>query len=77
MAYRPNLDDIKDEAVARELIAISEAFFAEVELLRMQILNAEPDKIRDGAVIFADGTNFDPGSGAGIYARISGAWVKL
>ena len=40
-------------------------------------LAAEPARIRDGMVVYADGTNWNPGSGAGIYAREAGAWVKL
>lgn len=40
-------------------------------------LPAEPDKVGNGDVVFADGTNWNPGSGAGVYARVSGSWVKL
>lgn len=36
-----------------------------------------PDKKREGMVVGADGTNWNPGSGKGYYAYISGAWVKL
>jgi len=28
---------------------------------------AEPGKPRDGNIVYADGTNWDPGSGAGLY----------
>lgn len=34
-------------------------------------------KPRDGLVVFADGTNWNPGAGAGIYAYHSGVWNKL
>lgn len=40
-------------------------------------LAAEPARLADGMVVYADGTNWNPGSGAGLYARESGAWSKL
>lgn len=36
-----------------------------------------PTKPRDGDIRFADGTNWNPGSGQGIYAYYGAAWVKL
>lgn len=48
-----------------------------VPMLRLQTLYAAPLKISDGMVVMADGTTWNPGGGAGIYARVSGAWVKL
>lgn len=51
--------------------------FLGVENILLPELNIAPDKPRDGMVILADGTNFDPGSGAGFYGRSAGAWVKL
>jgi hypothetical protein len=47
------------------------------EYYALKPLYAEPKRFFDGMVILADGTVFDPGSGAGVYARIGGAWVKL
>lgn len=34
-----------------------------------------PPKPRDGMVVYADGTNWNPGSGEGFYQRVGGAWV--
>jgi hypothetical protein len=45
--------------------------------IQLETLYAEPDKPREGMVVKADGTTWNPGSGAGVYARISSAWVKL
>ena len=45
--------------------------------LHFATLNAPPSRITNGDVVFADGTNWNPGSGAGLYERRSGAWVKL
>lgn len=36
-----------------------------------------PSKPRDGDIRYADGTQWNPGGGEGIYARIAGAWIKL
>lgn len=38
---------------------------------------AAPARYADGDVVYADGANWDPGAGAGVYARESGVWVKL
>lgn len=37
--------------------------------------HVEPLKPRDGMVVYADGTNWNPGSGEGFYERIAGVWV--
>lgn len=57
-----------------ETIARSLTKFA---LLQLEVLHAEPEKPRDGMLAFADGTDWNPGSGAGTYERRSGAWAKL
>jgi hypothetical protein len=36
-----------------------------------------PAKPREGDVRLADGTAWNPGSGAGVYAYYGGAWAKL
>lgn len=42
------------------------------------IQHAEPDKPRTGDFAVADGTSWNPGSGAGLYRRTAaGAWEKL
>jgi hypothetical protein len=45
--------------------------------LRLQKLNAEPTRLLDGMIAYADGTNWDPGSGAGVYYYNGSAWVQL
>lgn len=37
----------------------------------------EPTKPREGMVRFADGTNWNPGNGEGLYIYRSGAWARL
>jgi len=36
-----------------------------------------PGKPREGLVVFADGTSWNPGSGRGVYVFSSAVWVKL
>ena len=40
-------------------------------------LHVAPTKLREGMIVLADGTDWNPGSGKGIYAYYSGAWNKL
>lgn len=49
----------------------------EVLGVRFTILHAAPARFENGDVVMADGVDWNPGGGAGLYARISGAWVKL
>lgn len=59
-----------------ELVAISRAFleFSEVEL---RTVRKAPKRPQDGMIVSADGTSWNPGSGKGIYAYLSGVWVLL
>lgn len=43
----------------------------------LDTLSVAPIRPREGMVVKADGTNWNPGSGAGVYAYVGGAWVKL
>lgn len=62
--------------LADELRRIANALNC-VDNLTLDPLAAEPAKLSDGMVVYANGTDWNPGSGAGVYARESGAWVKL
>lgn len=50
---------------------------AETIALDLRPVAREPDKPRAGMIVSADGTNWDPGAGAGAYEFIGGVWVKL
>lgn len=39
--------------------------------------HVEPARLQDEMIRNADGTDWNPGSGEGLYQRLSGAWVKL
>lgn len=60
-----------------EFASIAFALSNQVPYVYLAVLYAQPDKPRDGMIVDADGTTWNPGGGAGIYARVSGAWVKL
>lgn len=45
--------------------------------LEFETLNTEPLRPTEGMMAKADGTNWNPGAGAGFYGYVSGAWVKL
>lgn len=62
--------------VRRELSAIETAF---MNALPREIdwLHVEPTKVREGLTVGADGTDWNPGSGQGVYTYYNGAWHKL
>ncbi len=64
--------------VIDELRHISDAF-SEIDTNTwvLKEWNVEPDKLYDGLIIFADGSNFDPGSGQGFYGYYAAAWHFL
>jgi len=60
--------------VSGELLRISNALSkTDIEI---PIINAAPAKPQTGQVIFADGTNFNPGNGRGLY-YYDNAWIKI
>jgi len=64
-------------------IAIAEEFqrlegaITGVELAALSESNAVPDKLYDGLIALADGTNWNPGKGAGLYIYQDSAWNYL
>lgn len=50
---------------------------AETSELELRPVYAEPAKPREGMIVFADGTSWNPGGGQGVYVYATGAWVKL
>lgn len=43
---------------------------------QLEVRHVPPDKPRDGMLVFADGTDWNPGAGRGVYVY-DGGWVKL
>jgi len=74
--YVPGQVDIT--AVQAELEAVSrETESPRALLMVLTQQNAAIDRPEDGMVVYADGTNWDPGSGEGIYAYYNSTWNKL
>lgn len=71
----PNLLQLSQWA-SRELERIGQRF-TNHDTIQHNIMYAAPDKPRDGMIVVADGTSWNPGSGGGPYCYFSGNWVFL
>lgn len=82
MAYtpRPFTGEQTPESIVtyleEEFLIISQQF-AETSVLELRPVNVAPTKPREGMIVFADGTDWNPGAGKGVYTYLSGAWSKL
>jgi hypothetical protein len=63
--------------VQDQLDAIAQAQSDTLDFIQLNTLNREPERVREGIVAKADGTNWNPGSGAGFYGYRGGSWRKL
>ena len=59
-----------------ELTKVSTAITA-LAAGHIDVTHVAPPKPRDGDIRYADGTDWNPGSGVGIYYYKSSAWVLL
>lgn len=81
MTYTPggraikDLDDLR-LYVDEELTRLSKEL-AETTALENRPISVAPTRPREGMIVFADGTNWDPGNGAGSYEYIAGLWRPL
>ena len=62
--------------ISGELVRISNSFTTSRQTLNISVVNAEPSKPQVGDVVFADGTNWNPSGGRGLYYYDS-SWVKI
>ncbi len=62
--------------IDEELNLISREF-SEMSTVELRPSNVAPAKPREGMLVYADGTNWNPGGGAGVYVYSGGTWVKL
>jgi len=65
--------------IRQELERIADAFESPVSRTDLDILYAAPSRLLPDRVpiVYADGTKWNPGSGAGVYAYYGGAWHFL
>lgn len=60
-----------------EFAKIAQAMDTADERITLETLYAAPKKFGEGTTVKADGTSWDPGSGAGTYQYRGGAWRFL
>lgn len=60
-----------------ELQELQQQLNAALDLLAMVTKHAAPSKLYDGLVVMADGTDWNPGSGQGLYVYYGSAWHPL
>jgi len=82
MAYTPrepsNVETVEQLRtwMLEEFRAISKEL-NETTALELRDRFTEPTRPRNGMIVSTDATTWNPGGGAGVYAYIGGAWVKL
>ena len=60
--------------VQRELQKVAESI---TSVHQHEVLHRAPENPRRGLVVFADGTDWNPGGGEGLYVYLSTGWSKL
>lgn len=68
-----------DPGLAREFSSIEQAANRADPFTELQVLHVAPSKLRAGMIVYADGVDWNPGSGEGVYRRnaANSAWVFL
>lgn len=69
--------NVADPQIQEELNKIAQAMETADQFITLETLYAAPKKYREGTVVKADGTTWNPGAGAGVYCRRGGAWTFL
>jgi putative cell wall-binding protein len=71
-----SVDEVSEWAW-KQLQKIEETLNVGPKIIKLSTSNKEPVKRKDGMVVLADGTNWNPGAGQGYYGYYAGAWHKL
>jgi hypothetical protein len=79
--FRPGFipDDQKQlaSAVRAEIQAIHKAANASEPFLAVEELHEAPKRVYEGQIALADGSDWNPGSGGGLYLRTGTVWARL
>lgn len=75
--YVPDDQKAMAEFLRQEFIGIKQALEQGADALYLTTLYKSPAKLREGMLILADGTQFNPGSGGGVYVYRAGAFRFL
>jgi len=73
--YTPAI--VNNPQVDNELGKIAQALDTADAQLNLDMLYAPPKKYREGTIVLADGTTWNPGSGGGFYGYRAGVWRFL
>ena len=73
--YTPG--NVADPQMQQELAKIAQAMETADPFITLDTLYEAPKKYREGTIVKADGTTWNPGSGAGVYCRRGAAWTFL
>ena len=78
MAYRlANPPADAQRWIVDEFRKLEQAWATGMDKIRLDPQYAAPEKPRDGMILVADGTTWNPGSGAGAYCYYGAAWHFL
>ena len=74
----PRTEDVRELAkyitdMLRRIAHITQ----EYNFLYLPPVHVEPDRLKEGLIVHADGTDWDPGSGQGLYMYYNSSWNKL
>lgn len=77
--YLPNQFHSGDLAlfIQNELQRLAESLNSSQTTLKLTTSYSPPTKFGEGTIVLADGSSWDPGSGAGYYGYRGGSWRKL
>lgn len=78
MSYEPTFpgESITPQYLYEELQRIAYGMRQPPGLI-FEVLHAPPDRPVAGMVVCADGTDWNPSTGAGLYLYLGGVWNKL
>lgn len=63
--------------VADEFARLQVHLNTPADFVVFRVNNVAPTRPTEGMVAFADGTNWNPGAGKGLYKYQAGAWIAL
>jgi len=72
----PNPSDPAQAWAMREHLELSRYLSGPQDYVILAVLHKEPARPREGMFVLADGTDWNPGAGAGRYLFLGGAWVN-
>ena len=63
--------------ITNELFRLGNNFTIESQKTTVSVLYASPERPQTGQIVFADGSDWNPGSGRGLYYYDTNTWVHI